>query len=202
MRASLNETTPPLESDQSESGERGGPDYLRLIHAIPGRLRVRWPALRTISPPEREKTRERCATHPGVEDVALRPLTGSVLVRYDHESLDTRSVLDLVRDATGARLVLGPSEPAPPRVSGDGEPTRLAVAAARFFEDVNQDVRRAFDGHADLSTLLPLSFLGFGLAEVVVTGEVPAPPWWNLCWWSFRAFHLLNEPAIEQAEEE
>src|SRR5438046_676857 len=82
-----------------------------------------------------------------------------------------------------------PGRAAPGPRPGDGEPTRLALLAAKFFDDLNDDVRAATDGSADLATIMPLSFLTLGLAEIAFSREVPAPPWWSLCWWSFRSFH-------------
>lgn len=179
--------------------------HLRVIHEIPGRLRARWPMLRNLPLELRADLEDRIATHPGVLAVELRPLTGSILVDHDPEHLGPRGALELLRDACGVRLVLGLEDDAPApaqRPPGAGEPTRLALAAARFFDQLSDDVRAATDGRADLATLVPLSFFTLGVLEVAATREVPAPPWWSLCWWSFRSFLSLNEPAIEQVEGE
>jgi hypothetical protein len=174
---------------------------LRVVHALPGRLRLRWPQLH--SEPERAgEIADRLVREHGVLDVTVNPGTGSLLVVYDPAAQDARSVARIALEATGARRVLAPDEESPrPAAPAPGGPSRLAVATAAFFEELNADVRRATEGGTDLATLLPLAFVGFGLLEVAVTGDVPAPPWWSLFWWSFRSFLSLNDPAIRIAAE-
>jgi hypothetical protein len=142
-----------------------------------------------------------CVRHDGILDVKVNLGTGSIVVVHDADILTPAEVATIVRRATGAASVLEPGEELPPLAAPppNREPSRLAVATAAFFEDVNQDVRRATDGHADLATLMPVAFIGLGLLEVAVDREFPPPPWWSLFWWSFRSFLSLNDPAIREA---
>ena len=176
-------------------------DPLQIVHVVPGRMRLRWRALRAAPPERAGEIADACIRGDGILDVSVSLGTGSVLVLYDREVLSADEAAGIVRRACGGpRLLEAGEEPPPlPAPPPSKEPSRLAVATAAFFEQVNEDVRRATDGHADLATLLPVGFVGFGLLEVAVTGDVPAPPWWSLFWWSFRSFISLNDPAIKAA---
>src|SRR5437763_53053 len=88
----------------------------------------------------------------GATGATVARRTGSIVVVHDHERLGTGEALELARGV--ARRVEG-SIP-PPLPPAGRAPSRLAVAAARFFEEVNDDVRQASEGQADLSTLMPL----------------------------------------------
>jgi hypothetical protein len=46
---------------------------------------------------------------------------------------------------------------------------------------------------ADLGTILPVIFASAGLAELAITRKMPVPAWFNLLWWSLRAFMTFNE---------
>ena len=43
--------------------------------------------------------------------------------------------------------------------------------------------------------------LGAGAADVIASGKLPLPPWFNLAWWGFRTFMTTEQPEI-QAEDE
>jgi len=173
---------------------------LELVHSIPGRLRARWRTLKKEPHERAGEIADRLVRETGVLDVTVHTATGSVLVVFDPERTDEERIMEVLLHVTGAPHVLAPGDalPPPPPTSSS-QPSTLAVATAVFFDELNQDVLRATDGAADLRMLMPLGFVGLGLAEVVATGEVPPPPWWSLFWWSFRAFLSLNDPAIKIA---
>ena len=52
----------------------------------------------------------------------------------------------------------------------------------------------------DLGVLATLGLIGAGAAEIVVTGKLPIPPWFNLAWWGFRTFMTTEQPEIEAAD--
>jgi hypothetical protein len=175
-------------------------NVVETVHALPGRLRFRYRPLRG----DADETRagaiaDALVRAPGVRDVSVTPATGSVVVVFDPERVAPARLTRLLQETTRAERVCALGEDAPSRPPVPREPSKLALAAARFFEEINEDVRSATDGQADLATLMPVGFVGLGIAEVAASRELPAPPWWSLFWWSFRSFLSLNDPAISAA---
>jgi copper chaperone CopZ len=64
------------------------------VHHVPGRLRVRTPALKR-NRREGEKVRTAVQAIEGVTAVDVNHLTGSVTVAYDKDSTGPRAILDL-----------------------------------------------------------------------------------------------------------
>ena len=93
-----------------------------------------------------------------------------------------------------------------------GEQVGEVFAAARDADDdrvgdpieagreLDRDIRRSSEGAADLGVLATLGFFAAGAAEVVGSGELPLPPWFNLAWWGFRTFMTTEATAIESVE--
>jgi hypothetical protein len=176
------------------------PAIARVMHAIPRRVRLRAPALAG----HRDacgRVAEQLAQEPGCETVSVRPLTGSVIIegrggKLDPESLRVRldAIVAAERDQAGLPLTARQPEQHP-------GPTRVARAVTHAFAAINADVRDAMDNRADLGTILPVIFASAGLAELAITRKMPVPAWFNLLWWSIRAFMTFNEGAVgEEAQ--
>ncbi len=70
------------------------------LHHIPGRIRVKTPALKgfSIQPDELEK---KLMSLPGVLSATVNTLTGSVLVNYDERTMNAGKIVDLVGSECG-----------------------------------------------------------------------------------------------------
>lgn len=66
------------------------------VHQVPGRIRVRIPAIRR-NPYQAEEIRN-LLDFDGVQTVAINHLTGSVVVLYDPERLDPASLLGVLSE--------------------------------------------------------------------------------------------------------
>lgn len=175
------------------------PRVIYVIHSSPGRTRLRLPWLRRDA--ERATPlADGLLKLKGVEEVQVRPFTGSVLCVHDPQELDVEGLLDEVRRLTGVDAVVRPGEEPP---DGDvllralSEGSGVARAASRFFKGVNVDVLRATEGRMDLGTLAALGFAVVGAVEVAATGKLPLPKWFNLGWWAFRTFATVEGVAIQ-----
>ena len=67
------------------------------VHHVPGRMRVRIPAIRCN--PCKAVEIENLLTLQGVEKVEINRLTGSAVVTYNPEALDAQALLDLLSNA-------------------------------------------------------------------------------------------------------
>ncbi len=172
--------------------------HLRIVHAIPGRTRLRYPALREC-PADAERIAEALAATAGVHDVRVRAYTGSILVEHD-ERVTSAALVAVVQEVLPPELVLGRDEPLPP------EPPRrylskIAKLAAAAMRDLDLEVARLTDGSLDLGTLTTLGFFGVGALQLAFEREVETPPWFNLAWWGYRMFMTNEQEEIASIDE-
>jgi hypothetical protein len=169
---------------------------VRVLHCLPWRVHLRAPALvgrRAAC----ERVAERIRGEPGVDEAEVRPSTGSVVLVSRARPLDAGRLAAVVAQAVDAER----DEQGRPLRGRHGElhgPTQIAHELAHALAQINAQVRGALDHHADLGTLLPVFFAAGGLAQVIRTRELPAPPWFNLFWWSVRSFMTFNPSALEE----
>jgi hypothetical protein len=175
------------------------PRVIRLAHASPGRLRVRLHWLH-----EDRDAAVALADHlaglDGVIDVAVRPHTGSVLCRYDERRTDGARLLAAVRRHTRVASVLRADQPLPAAARpGARSGSSLGRVLADLVRGLDADVAEATGGRIDLGVLAGLGLLGAGAAEIAVTRQIPAPPWFSLAWWAFRTFTMFEPPPAAPA---
>jgi hypothetical protein len=172
-------------------------DLARVEHALPRRVRLVAPLL-VDHPAACERVARALAAGGAFARVTVRPLTGSVLLEDDEACLDPGALVERLRalvetEHDEAGRLLG--------AVGTGDhpsPTRVARAVVRAASGINADVGARFDHRVDLGTLLPVFFAVAGVAELGVSGKMPVPSWFNLLWWSMRAFMTFNLRAVEE----
>jgi Heavy metal associated domain 2 len=179
---------------------RGG---VELLHATPGRIRLRIPEVKS-NPALAREIQEQISGYRGVRRVEANPITGSVLVLYELEAAG--SVVELARLFVPE---LGLDESAlgfaPVSSAGDSdagactEPSAsMAEGIARYFRDLNEDVASATGG-PDLKVLLPVTLFVFGVKGLVFSEKMAVPTWYDFLWFSLGTFMMLNRPAQAQA---
>lgn len=156
---------------------------VEVLHAIPGRIRLRVPALKG-EPLQAQELTERLLGLDVVREVEANAVTGTILVSNPAASEDAlMSALagefpDLVQAADTA---------APPS-EANGAPTREVPA------DLLERIRAwvGGEGGLDLGAAAPIAVAGFGMAQLLRgaarTGRVPLPAWFTLLWfaWSIQ----------------
>jgi hypothetical protein len=181
------------------------PRVIQLVHELPGRVRLRLPWLRQ-HPDEARDLAEALARLDASMEVELRPWTGSLLCRYDPERLDGDRIVAAVRRETAVTSVRRPGEHAPEldagmRRAAGVRASRFSSAMRESFRGINRSVMRQTEGHLDLGALAALGFLALGAAEIASMRRLPAPPWFNLAWWSFRTLTIFGEDEEGEATE-
>jgi hypothetical protein len=130
---------------------------IRVVHAIPGRVRLKIISLRD-NPELAREIRARLAGLQGIRRVEANPLTGSLLVLYDPEEITSLA---------------------------GGFSTALGALNARVGN---------VTGGIDLRLLLPLTLFALGIRGLLVASKVPVPTWYDLLWFSFGTYFMLNRP--------
>lgn len=176
-------------------------DIVRIEHALPHRVRLLAKVL-AGHPEACERVARTLAASGPFARVTVRPLTGSILVEDDRTTLDAAALLERLRepveterDEQGRFLVSLDLQEHP-------GPTRVARAVVHAMSAINADVGERLEHRADLATLLPVLFAAAGVAELGATGKMPVPNWYNLLWWSMRAFMTFNLRAVEEEVED
>jgi hypothetical protein len=165
---------------------------IEIAHAMPGRtrLRIRGGKLDTDVA---TRLADAVAAQPGIERVEIDVRTGSALCSHT----TTTDAAVVLKAAQTCLAKLGPGAVAKPAPVPNGGTTAIARELAKFFQEANRDLLAATEGRLDIGTAATLSFLGAGSLQVVARQKLPAPPWFNLAWWGFRAFITLEAGAIQ-----
>lgn len=179
------------------------PPVVELVHALPGRLRLRLWWLRD-HPGRARPLCEHLTALPGMDTVEVRRFTGSVLCTFDPARLDPGRILRAVAEHTGALVHLpGQASPAEEQAlarAAYAEGAHLARAATSLLKGLDAEVLHFTEGRADAGSLAAITFIAAGAIEVAVTGELPVPPWFQLAWWAFRTFTTLEKRTIDATE--
>jgi hypothetical protein len=162
---------------------------IELRHAIPGRVRLRFPALKGEPGLSHEVERQLSAL-PVVRRVEVNPVTGSVLVLYD--PADSAAIAQLGRlmiPGLDLDAMPRPDDSAGPNGDGSAAP---AEALAEFGRRLNEKFEAA-SGHAvDLKFLVPPSLVVGGLLRLIASKKVPSPAWYDFLWFAFGTYFTLN----------
>jgi len=184
------------------------PTDIRTVHTIPGRIRIKVGALKGNVDLALE-LQERLAAEPGVRHAEANPTTGSLLVVYDPEAPGwrdyTRALSDQLRPVAPG---VDPTEIAR-RLAEVPAPTNGTVIGTNggieahdvmgYFRGLNDQVRSATGGPG-LTLLVPLTLLLLGVRGLLAAEEVAAPRWYDLVWFGFATFLMLNAAGVPAAK--
>jgi hypothetical protein len=163
---------------------------IELRHAIPGRIRLRIPAIKREPGLSREVERQLAAL-PVIRRVEVNPVTASVLVLYD--PADSAAIAQLGRliiPGLDFDAMPGPGEFAGMAGDDSGSP---AAAVAALGREWNQRVESATGGRLDLRFLVPAALVIGGLVRLVAAKRVPSPAWYDFLWFAFGTYFTLNQ---------
>ena len=175
-----------------------GPPVIEIAPAIRGRVRLSVPLLR-----KRRDACERIANELSkaldVDRIVVRPVTGSVIVQ------DASSVLDPKALAARLNELLASGRPEEETRPMDGRSdarrgTPLARALVEAARGLDDDVRNALEGRADLGSLASLLLFVGSIVDVSVAGRIARVPWYSLAWYGFRSFLSFLPEANDEGD--
>ncbi len=154
--------------------------YTQLVHASPGRLRLRV-RQEDLGSPTLRHAEQSLAALPGVRTVQLNPLARSVVLLYDESATDS-SELIAAMGRSDIRVT-----PESERSSGGlgSRPLKDSIESAISYAD-NQ-VHEKSGGFVDLRTLVPIGLAAFAVRELLA-GRLAAAPWYVLLWYSYSSY--------------
>ena len=154
---------------------------LKILHHIPGRLRCSMAAVGEGPP-----NLNRYLKLPGVQEVMFNPITNSLLIVYDRQTISEREFLRQLRQRLPGVSITTSKKPANPDVTND-----LSVVLYTALQSVNASVNKSFRGAADLTSLLPILLLLWGVEELI---RRPITPRW------YDLFRMAESPLSKFAD--
>jgi len=174
---------------------------LKVVHALPGRVRLKVAKVKG-NPVLARQVEEKLAQVPGIRQVEVKPVTGSLLVHYDTDHLFSLASMEILSVTLGelfpeievASLATGLASLAGNPGPGTGSP--IAEHITDSFGTINTGIGK-ITGGLDLKLLLPLALIFLGLRGLWTSEKVVSPSWSNLLWFGFASFVMLNRGLVE-----
>jgi hypothetical protein len=156
---------------------------MRIVHHIPGRLRVRVPP-----PADGESLAEALQKVPGVRSAAWSPRARSVLVLYEAAPGAAPAILEALGEH-------GPVDEPAAVAAPPPHDTRVPVARAvsDAFADLDAGVRRASRGYLALGAVVPLALTLWAVRELALGRTAPLA-WSSALWYAHGLFRDYNSP--------
>jgi hypothetical protein len=154
-------------------------EHIRLVHAIPGRVRFKITDLKGDHD-RAEQLQQRLSTIPGIEEAHVNPQTGSVIAFFDPAALESVEFQLSVASALGISLA-------------DVGSDLLAAWTAQY--------RNGSTDHADqlpllgadsLRSLVPLVLVLLGVRSLLVADKLLVPSWYDYFWFAFGSYSILS----------
>jgi hypothetical protein len=168
----------------------------KIIHHIPGRLRVRLPRSQRDAPLLRELEKF-CQSLGGVQQVEINPVTGSLLVHYAPESHEQiRSLLRSQTEGFDQALEMGGADQLADKIEREADflaaHSEVALGLIEVVKALNREIRLATDNTVDLKVLLPAGLAVWAFLKHGI--EASTPLWVTLAIFSFNSFVSLHRP--------
>lgn len=159
-----------------------GPDRdhaIRVVHHMPGRLRLRVPAR------AQEMVADALRSAPGIRSASWSPRTGRFLILYDPEHTTAQDILDPLRELGDLAETGSPQR--------EREPT-VGAAVVGTVSEIDHRVRRSTRGMLALGTLVPTALALWAVAEIF-RGRVGPLRWTSALWYAHGLFRDYSRPS-------
>jgi hypothetical protein len=161
---------------------------LRVLHDIPGRLRVALPD-RVDPGPVLESLRKLG----GVTLTRWSPRTRSLVVLYDPAATTPHALRETIEANVEEPEPIGAADETRPSIPAERPAVRLAAAIRQTTSELDAGIASATGGWLDLKLLLPLALLGWAARELI-RGQVAPLAWSSALWYAHGLFRDYNIP--------
>ena len=140
------------------------PQHAHVAHRIPGRVRVKVPHLKN-NPQAAQRLNRMAASIKGIKKVEASSVTGSMVVHYDKDSVDSQAEFGEMMNSIGSILSVAIPEVGEAREIGKTIAPDVAYLAEHVpalapltntFRIIDDKVKSATYGSFDLATLAPI----------------------------------------------
>ncbi len=148
---------------------------IRLMHALPGRIRLKLDGIKG-HPDQARDIESRLATVRGMHHIEASSLTGSVVATFDPELLESLDFHFAVANALGI-------------AASDLNPEYLAKW---YANDSNGPSILPPDVGKNWRLLVPFALVALGVRGVVAAERLIFPQWYDYFWFAFGTYYALN----------
>ena len=164
---------------------------LRVLHDIPGRLRVALPG--QVDP---ASALQSLSELDGVTLTRWSPRTRSLVVLYDPAATTPHALRETIEPDVEKRESVEAPDEASQRIPAERPAIRLAAAIRQATNELDAGIAGATGGWLDLKLLLPLALLGWAARELT-RGQVAPLAWSSALWYAHGLFRDYNVPGDE-----
>jgi hypothetical protein len=167
---------------------------IKIVHAIPGRIRLKVAGVRD-NPTLAGELHQRLVSLQGVKKVEANPRTGSVLILYEAAAFASAEALQEIAKPLAEvfpGLEINEPQSCMASANGSGSMPSLTQGIASFFAGLNKNIEAASGSAVDLRILLPLGLFVLGLRSLLVSDKRPLPTWYDFLWFALGTYFMLN----------
>ncbi len=179
---------------------------LKIAHQVPGRIRMKIPSAKG-NPERLEEYKETLSLLPGIDQIEVRPESGSIILKYDPNRHDTfhAGFHDHLHEHHG-------HHPRPPtneidalanRIEQEAEYLAQHSQSARAFVDFckkcDREIKLSTSNALDLKMLLAIGVVAITIFEVGATAATPV--WVTLSLFGMNHFIEMQEQRAAEAAE-
>ena len=169
---------------------------IRVEHAIPGRLRLKYHPMRS-NRALTEDVHRKLSSIEGVTHVETQPTIGGVTVHYERRLVDSLDFFLKIAAAFGlAAADIDPEEIEEwmhlLHISGNGaaQPNLIQSLGQTIETGVTKLSRRELN----MGIILPMLLTALGLRSLLLSDQLKAPSWYEYFWFAFGTYYTLNKP--------
>jgi hypothetical protein len=174
---------------------------LKIEHQVPGRVRMKIPAAKG-NPELLKQISETFAVIPGIEEVKINPVTGSVVLYYDTDRHDEfHGTFRNHCEAHGGSAANGAhgADTELDKLTGSIEAeaeflashSHTARAVVDFVKMIDHEIKRATHNNLDLKIVFAVGIIGLTVFEVGATAATPV--WVTLAIFTVNHFIQMHE---------
>jgi hypothetical protein len=178
---------------------------LQIAHQVPGRVRMKVPSAKG-NPAMLEEIRKAFSAIPGIEQVVVNPVTGSVVLKYDadrHDDFHT-GFTDRFNEHHGHVHGLPPSNEIDALATKIQEEadflakhSEAAKAVVDFCKHWDREIKVASGNLVDLKIVLCIGLVGFTIFEIGAAAATPV--WVTLTLFGLNHFIEIQSELAETA---
>ncbi len=184
---------------------------LKIAHQVPGRIRMKVPSARG-NPAQLEEIKKAFAAIPGIEEVAVNPDTGSIVLKYDPDQHDDfhagfhhhYNQHQARHGANGAAHHRPPSneiDALAHKIEEEAEflaeHSEAARAVVDFCKRCDREIKVASGNMLDFKMVLAIGLVGFTVLEIGASAATPV--WVTLVLFGMNHFIEMQAAQAEQA---
>lgn len=171
---------------------------LQIAHQTVGRVRMKLSSAKGDTEFLREVA-ETFSVIPGIQQVDVNPITGSIILRYDDENKYFNEKLAqnlLLINTQQSRMIGSEYDELARKIEKEAEylaqRSELARAIVDFFKQLDREIKVATYNVIDLKIILAIGALGLMIFEIGATAATPV--WLTLSIFTFNHFIELRNP--------